>query len=88
MHVECTWIEKAGYYVLEGHGTIAECYDTLQEAKEKCMTFQDCHAIATQSNVCEGKFRVSHGGPTFIYYTDWKSYSLMAWDHNCRGNKC
>ena len=74
----------------EGHSTTDECYDTLKEAKENCIASRDCHAIATQSNVCGGKYRVSHGGPTFITASslgiDWTSFNLRAWEYECRGN--
>ena len=84
----CTWIQKDGYYVEEGHTTVDECYDTLQEAKEKCIDSQDCHAIATQNNVCGGKYRVSHGGPTWGYSENWVQHQLRAWEHiRCRGNE-
>ena len=84
----CTWIQKDGYYVEEGHTTVDECYDTLQEAKEKCIDSQDCHAIATQNNVCGGKYRVSHGGPTWGYSENWVNHQIRAWEHvHCRGNE-
>ena len=79
----CTWIQKDGYYVEEGHTTVDECYDTLQEAKEKCLDSQDCHVIATQKQTCGGRYRVSHGGPTFKPH--WM-YDVRAWEHYCRGN--
>ena len=59
------WTEKDGYYVSEGHGDGTECYDDLNNAKLKCIEAGDCHAIATQSNICGGQYRVTHGGPTF-----------------------
>ena len=67
--------------------TTTECYDTWQLAKVNCMAVQDCHAITTQSNVCGGKYRVSHGGPTLIYYSDGGSFNLRSWVHSCKGNK-
>ena len=79
----CTWIQKDGYFVEEGHTKADECYNTLKEAKEKCIASQDCHAIATQTNVCGGKYRVSHGGPTFKPHS---MYDVRAWEHYCRGN--
>ena len=70
----------------EGHLTTDECYDTLQEAKENCIASKDCHAIATQRNVCGGKYRVSHGGPTFVFWPTWESLNLRSWEYECRGN--
>ena len=67
----------------EGHGQINECYTTLEEAKAKCLAAGDCKAIATQSNVCSGEFRVTHGGPTFIAYANWKHYALKAYEFTC-----
>ena len=83
VYLGCNWIQKDGYFVREGHLATDECYDTLQEAKENCIASKDCHAIATQSNVCGGKYRVSHGGPTFKPH--WM-YDVRAWEHHCRGN--
>ena len=77
-----------GRYVQEGHGQVNECYSTLEEAKSKCIAAGDCKAIATQSNVCGGKFRVTHGGPTFVKYENWKQYDLKAWEYLCtKGNE-
>ncbi len=68
-----------GYYILEQHGDGSECYD-LATAKAKCQAAVDCWAIATKSNVCGGKYRVSHGaGARAVYYGDWKSYNLWAY---------
>ena len=68
---------------MEGHDTTNECYSTLEEAKEMCLAAPDCYAIATQSNTCGGQFRVSHGGPTFNYYSNWEKYNLRAWELSC-----
>ena len=88
VNLGCTWIQKDGYYVEEGHEDEDECYDTLEEAKDKCIASQDCHAIATQNNVCGGKYRVSHGGPTWGHSPKWETYEIRAWEHvHCRGNE-
>merc|ERR1719510_1408404 len=73
----CTWKLKNGYYVLQQHGKTNECYSETV-AKQKCQAARDCKAIATQSNVCGGEWRVTHGGPTFTYYRHWRHYRLKA----------
>ena len=83
-HQGCNnWTQKDGYYVLEGHGTTNECYNTLDEAKAKCLEASDCFAVASQSNVCGGKYRVSHGGPSFRYWSNWQPYNLRSWELSC-----
>eukprot|EP01050_Picozoa_sp_SAG11_P015600 SAG11_NODE_2041_length_3888_cov_5.234099_2_plen_447_part_00 len=72
------WMLQQGYYVIEGHTDTSECY-ALEEAKLMCLAASDCHAIATQSNVCSGQYRVTHGGPTLTYYNDWATYDLHAY---------
>ena len=84
--LECinpVWTQKDGYYVLEGHGDATECYGDLDTAKSKCMAAQDCNAIASQSNVCGGQYRVTHGGPTFEYYSNWNPINLRSWKRTC-----
>ena len=49
-----------------------ECYD-LEQAIETCIASPDCRAISSQSNVCGGQYRVTHGGPTLTFYPDWAS---------------
>ena len=78
------WRQKNGFYVKEGHGQTNECYATLEEAKAKCVAAGDCKAVATQNNVCNGHFRVTHGGPTFIAYTNWKPYALVSYELTCK----
>ena len=95
MNLGCNWIQKDGYYVEEGlqealKGDEDECYGTLQEAKDKCIASKDCHAIATQDNVCGGKYRASHGGPTWKKSpkTTEENYKIRAWEHvHCRGKE-
>ena len=83
---EC-WKQRKGDYVIEGHGQENECYATIEEAKAKCLAAGDCRAIATQNNVCGGKFRVTHCGPTFIAYENWQPYSIIAYEYTCdKGN--
>ena len=77
------WEQRNGYYVQEGHGQVNECYDTLETAKRFCLSAGDCKAIATQSNICSGKYRVTHGDPTFISYGAWKQYNLKAYEYMC-----
>merc|ERR1712173_439568 len=87
----CQWIEKEGYFILQGHNLPEkkkECYP-LEEAKEKCIAAKDCGGIATQSNVCEGKYRVTHGTPTFKAFADWKSYKpFISYELNCPEKVC
>ena len=47
------------------------------------MAASDCYAIATQNNTCGGKFRVSHGGPTFIIAYSTTSITFRAWERYC-----
>ena len=77
------WIQTDGYWVSEGHGTTNECYPTLEEAKSICLAVPDCHAIASQNDTCGGQFRVSHGGPTLNYISNWKSLDIRAWVRTC-----
>ena len=73
---------------MEGHGKENECYETIEEAKAKCLEAGDCRAIATQKNVCGGKFRVAHGGPTFIPYINWELEAIKSFEYTCdRGNQ-
>ena len=77
-----------GRYVQEGHfaafKTDPDCYD-LQTAKRKCEEAADCGAIATQSTICGGKYRVTHGGPTLKTYSNWQRANMWAYtvDKNC-----
>ena len=83
------WKERKGDYVQEGHSQAKECYATLEEAKSKCLAAGDCKAIATQSNKCNGKFRVTHGGPTFRKWENWRPLNLRSYeltDEMCIGN--
>jgi hypothetical protein len=72
----CVWTQQDGYYVYQGHGSGKECYGTFDEAKKKCEAAADCKAIERMSStdasvsgrpICDGKYRVSHGGPTLMY---------------------
>merc|ERR1719412_3015042 len=75
-----------GKYIKEQHGATNECYD-FEEAKRKCEEASDCHGIATQSNVCSGKYRVTHGSTaTLLTYGNWRAYNLWAYtfDRTCR----
>ena len=75
------WTKKDKFYVGEQHGATNECYD-FETAKRRCEQAADCHAIATQYNVCDGKYRVTHGGPTFNYYTGHALHAY-ALDRDC-----
>jgi len=74
----CQWIPKYGHFVKEGHRDESECHQSLGKAKNACEEAGDCFAIASQPDVCEGKFRVSHGGPTFLYFEGG-----LAWFYSC-----
>jgi len=52
-------------YIQQQHGASNECYD-FETAKAKCEAASDCHGIATQNNVCGGKYRVTHGSTATI----------------------
>ena len=47
----------------------------------------DCGGVTTQNDVCQGKFRVSHGGPTFIYYNNWRFIDLSSYELICTGKR-
>jgi len=83
-----TWSSrKNGYYIKEQHGKTNECYD-FNTAKSKCEATPDCHGIATQKNVCGGKYRVTHGATaTLVYYANWKAYNLWAYTLKRAGPK-
>jgi len=74
----CQWIPKYGHFVKQGHRDESECYQSLGKAKNACEEAGDCFAIASQPDVCEGKFRVSHGYPTFLHFEGG-----LAWFHSC-----
>merc|ERR1719412_3270359 len=77
-----------GKYIKEQHGATNECYD-FEQAKRKCEQASDCHGIATQSNVCSGKYRVTHGSTaTLLTYGNWKAYNLWAYtfERTCRSS--
>ena len=67
-----------------GHGQTDECYETFTEAKLKCLAAGDCKAIATQSNICSGKFRVTHGIPAFRFFSGWKPLNLKTYEYTCQ----
>merc|ERR1712072_1069833 len=75
-----------GIYIAQQHGKTNECY-SFRVAKRKCEAAKDCHAIATQSNVCRGKYRVTHGGPTKKFYRNWRPYRLHAYMLNRKALK-
>lgn len=75
------WVTHEGRYVQQGHGSTSECYDE-ETAKQKCVEASDCHAIATQSNICGGQYRVTHGGPSLkpviSRYPNWQHWGMKA----------
>jgi hypothetical protein len=75
------WSSKLeGKYIEEQHGAEDECYNSLQEAKAKCEAAADCHGVATQSNVCSGQYRVTHGSTaTLLDFAAWASFNLWAY---------
>jgi len=83
--VKPCWASRLnGKYVSEGHGSANECFD-FATARTKCEEATDCHAIATQNNVCNGQYRVTHGGPTLVTFDNWQPYDLWAYtlDRTC-----
>jgi hypothetical protein len=82
--VGCWSSQLNGQYVQEGHGPSDECYD-FATAQTKCEEAADCHAIATQINLCNGLYRVTHGGPTMTSFDDWEAFNLWAFrlDRTC-----
>jgi len=82
------WEQRNGTYVKEGHGQENECYATFEEATAKCVAAGDCKAIATQNDICGGKFRITHGDPTFIKFENWKPYAMIAYEDWCRSDYC
>ena len=72
---------KPGYYIKEQHGSTSECYD-LPTAKLYCERSSDCHGIATQSNICNGKYRVSHGSTaTLLPYANHAKYNMHVYSY-------
>jgi len=74
-----------GKYINEQQGANDECFD-FDTAKQKCEEATDCHGIATQSNVCSGKYRVTHGSTaTLVAFRNWASFNLWAYtlDRSC-----
>ena len=74
-----------GKYINEQHGANDECFD-FDTAKQKCEEATDCHGIATQSNICSGKYRVTHGSTaTLVAFPNWASFNLWAYtlDRSC-----
>ncbi len=70
-----------GKYIREQHGAENECYD-FETAMKKCEESLDCHGIATQNNVCAGRYRVTHGAQAFlIEYSDWRQWNLWAYTY-------
>merc|ERR1712072_929223 len=72
-----SWSKKNGIYIGEQHGKTNECYKDLKEAKSKCEA----------ANVCGGKYRVTHGGPTQHKYGNWKPYKLHSYILNRNSKK-
>jgi len=91
----CCWSEKlVGRFIAEQHPGLehfssntgvacCECYTDLGSAKQACEGASDCHGIATQSNLCNGGYRVTHGPKATLQYTsNWEAYSNWAWTLN------
>lgn len=57
-----------------------------------CEARQDCYAVATQSNICEGDYRVvvsDTGDPGATFHANWRTYNLWSWtlDRDCVDKK-
>lgn len=82
------WSERlVGKFIWQQHGQTNECYE-FQTAKTLCEKASDCYGIATQSNVCGGKYRVTHstiGRATLYTWSTWQQYNLWAYtlDRSC-----
>lgn len=73
---QACWSKRIdGDYVLEQQGATNECY-SFDVARQHCEAAMDCFAVATQSNICGGLYRVTYGGPTLKPYADWKTLKL------------
>lgn len=74
-----------GQYISEQHGSAEECY-SFALAQKKCEQAADCHGITTQSSVCDGQYRVSHGTTaTLVAYDNWEAFDLSSYtlDRSC-----
>ena len=85
-HADC-WTRHDGYYVTEqlDDPALHECHD-FAWAKAKCAQASDCFAITSQADICGGRYRVTHGGPTFKYFAgDAQAFNLHAYavDRRC-----
>ena len=78
------WKQRDGDYILQGQGEAEQCYETLQQAKDACASTSDCMGISTQTNICNGYYRLSHGIPTFIYDANWRSLNMRSYEYVCR----
>merc|ERR1711998_339714 len=50
-----------------------------QTAKRRCEAAPDCHALSRQTNICGGRYRVTHGGPTLVLYPNWQRYGMWSY---------
>ena len=85
---DCWSSKLEGKYIQEQHGSTDECY-SFEEAKAQCEAADDCHGIATQSNVCSGQYRVTHGATaTLVPWANWAKWSMYAYtlDRTCLGS--
>jgi len=81
----CSWTYETGW-VTEGHGTCGITSSVLHEAKKLCESDSHCTAITKQSNVCNGKYRLVYGGPTFQAYVLWQDYDM--WGYQLDRSSC
>jgi len=74
------WRRKDGTYIREQHGNGHGCIADRELAMKACLDKGgSCAAIASQSNVCGGKYRIPIGGPHKLYYGHWKPYNLHSY---------
>lgn len=84
----CTWEKWDGYYIGNGHGASCDSGDyfsDLNEAKRQCFKAKDCTGIATQSNLCSGYYRITHGAAEWKQHDHWSRWNLWAYDYGPPG---
>jgi len=79
-----TWTRKNSYYATVGHGKCPEgdVFADVEDAKQACIDAGDCKAIATQKNLCGGKYKIIHSAkPGLIAYPNGiTSHNMHAYE--------
>jgi hypothetical protein len=57
-----TWTRKDSHFPTVSHGNCenGDVFVNLEDAKKACIDAGDCKVVATQKNLCDGKYRVVH----------------------------